>query len=112
MRLVWVYNPDKFSSSYFEAGKVIVHAADKVNHFRNSHVLTTKEGLRSTLYQHAPPEIRVTKFYPRTYDLHSELEEFEMDFNRTALLNLLRKYMVFIETANIPLSRHPEVRLR
>lgn len=87
------------------------NAAEKVNHFRSNYALTTKDGLRSTLYQHAPAEIKVSRFYPRTYDMHSEFEEFEMDFNRTAMLNLLRKYLVYIETAAVSQPKQPKVSL-
>ena len=71
-----------------------------INHFANNDDLTTKIGLYLLLkrnHQLSNDAKPYSWFYPRSYNLCSEKEEFLKDFLRTGVFNLLKKIVASLE---------------
>ena len=62
------------------------------NHFPDTQPLTTKIGLTQSMRRNYNSE----RFFPRCYDFtdESQIIEFENDFNKTAVINLLKRYNI------------------
>ncbi|CAE7025796.1 TTLL3E [Symbiodinium natans] len=72
------------------------------NHFQNNRELTTKVRLTGNLRRLAYEEqVDIDTFFPRSYDMGSpsEVEDFVLDFRRSAALNVLRRHLRLAEQA-------------
>lgn len=69
------------------------------NHFPDSRELTTKQGLTKLMNTVTEYGVKIDKFYPRCYDLseNSQIDEFQQDFARTAVLNCLKKHAKYFK---------------
>ena len=67
------------------------------NHFPNNQELTTKTGLARNLQRLTGADME--RFFPRCYDFTEErgLAEFTQNFERTAVMNLVKKHAEFFE---------------
>jgi Tubulin-tyrosine ligase family/IQ calmodulin-binding motif len=84
--LKWCYNDSDYDYKNLKPGQLY-------NHFPNNRELTTKSGLSKNLRNITDFKVNIDKFFPRSYDLgeNSQIKELIEDYNRTAILNLLKK---------------------
>lgn len=69
------------------------------NHFQNNKELTMKSGLIENIRGCADYGSDFWTFFPRAYDLGhiNQMKEFQEDFERTALINLIKKHWKYIK---------------
>ena len=77
----------------------LLHSNQFYNHFPDSRELTTKQGLNQNLNNITDPGVDIYNFYPRCYDLSDQrqVELFQDDFNRTAILACLKKHAKYFK---------------
>lgn len=90
--LKWTYTDSEQDYKYLLDGQFM-------NHFNNNKELTTKISLSMNLKNFCDFGINHDDFYPRCYDLgdSKEVQDFEQDFQRTSLLNLLKKHIKYFK---------------
>lgn len=90
--LKWTYTDSEQDYKYLLDGQFM-------NHFNNNKELTTKIRLSVNLKSFCDCGINHDNFYPRCYDLGDtkEVKDFEKDFQRTSLLNLLKKHINYFK---------------
>lgn len=86
--LKWCFNDSDYDYKALKPGQAY-------NHFQNNRELTTKSGLLKNLRNITDFKVNIDKFFPRCYDLGDgvQVKELIKDYNRTAILNILKKYI-------------------
>ena len=112
-RFGWVENPHlnsflfDFKWTYLDTEVDYANLMDGqfFNHFQNNKELTTKSGLIENVRSCAEHGTGFWSFFPRAYDLGhiNQMKEFQEDFERTALMNLLKKHWQYIKSKADPL---------
>lgn len=97
-----IYNSQFFDlkwgyTDYLEDYKTL-HEGQYFNHFKNNTELTTKGRLFLNL-NNCAYGVNIEEFFPRTFDVGNELEQqtFQSDFEKTALLNLLKSHIAYFK---------------
>ena len=84
----WCFNDSDYDYKALKPGQAY-------NHFQNNRELTTKSGLLKNLRNMTDIRVNIDSFFPRCYDLGDgvQVKELIKDYNRTAILNVLKKYV-------------------
>jgi len=111
-RFGWVENPHpssflfdlKWTYTDVEADYADMMDGQYFNHFPNNKELTMKSGLIENIRASVEHGNDFLSFFPRAYDLGhiNQIPEFQEDFERTALVNLLKKHWQYIKAKADP----------
>lgn len=102
--LKWTINDAPDSYAGFFTGRQFF------NHFANGFKLTSKTGLHTHFYRQNRPV--VSHLYPRSFDIQNEQEEFMQEYERTAVLCLLKKHIRYFHSKEAHKIEEPTRRLQ